>query len=267
MTAGESHGPGLTVIVEGLPAGVPVDRSRLDSDLRRRQGGYGRGGRMKIETDTVEILSGLRHGRTLGSPVSLVVRNKDHENWKDVMSPDPVPAETKPRRVLKYPRPGHADLAGALKYLTDDLRNVLGVRLEPVVLRLRPRAVAVAAQIEGDAAVAVGQVRNDEIPPMRMCRSTVQEEDRWLRRGPPIEIVQADAVGIEKPIAARRARGLGSRCEDRSLAHPSPASDPPSPAARSHSSGVSVRKASAWIVERIASPSSAYTARWRASRL
>jgi chorismate synthase len=113
------------VIVEGLPAGLAVDRGRIDADLRRRQGGYGRGGRMKLETDTVEVLSGLRHGKTLGSPVSLVVRNRDHENWKDVMSPDPVPDDTPPRRVLRYPRPGHADLAGALKYLTDDLRNVL----------------------------------------------------------------------------------------------------------------------------------------------
>jgi chorismate synthase len=124
LTAGESHGPALTVIVEGLPAGIPVERDRIDADLRRRQGGYGRGGRMKIEKDAVEVLSGVRHGRTLGSPVSLLVRNKDFENWRDVMSPDPPAPET-PRRVLRYPRPGHADLAGALKYLTDDLRNVL----------------------------------------------------------------------------------------------------------------------------------------------
>jgi chorismate synthase len=124
LTAGESHGPGLTVIVEGLPAGVPVDREAIDADLRRRQGGYGRGGRMKIEKDAVEVLSGVRHGQTLGSPVSFLVRNKDFENWKDVMSPEPPAPET-PRRVLRYPRPGHADLAGALKYLTDDLRNVL----------------------------------------------------------------------------------------------------------------------------------------------
>jgi chorismate synthase len=125
LTAGESHGPALTVIVEGLPAGLPVDRKTIDADLRRRQGGYGRGGRMKIETDLVEVLSGVRHGKTLGSPVALLVRNKDFENWKDVMSPEPLPPDTPPRRVLKYPRPGHADLAGALKYLTDDLRNVL----------------------------------------------------------------------------------------------------------------------------------------------
>jgi chorismate synthase len=125
LTAGESHGPGLAVVLDGLPAGVPVAREAIDADLRRRQGGYGRGGRMKIEADTVEVLSGVRHGRTLGSPVSLLVRNKDHANWADVMSPDPQPDSARERRRLRYPRPGHADLAGALKYGTDDLRNVL----------------------------------------------------------------------------------------------------------------------------------------------
>jgi chorismate synthase len=125
LNAGESHGPALTVVVDGLPAGIPIDRAAIDADLRRRQGGYGRGGRMKIESDSVEVLSGVRHGVTLGSPVSLVIRNRDHENWRDVMSPDPQPPEARARRALRYPRPGHADLAGALKYLTDDLRDVL----------------------------------------------------------------------------------------------------------------------------------------------
>ena len=125
LTAGETHGPALTVVVEGLPAGLPVERAAIDAELRRRQGGYGRGGRMKIESDSVEILGGIRHGRTLGSPVSLVIRNRDHENWRDVMSPDPQPDAARERRALKRPRPGHADLAGSLKFLTDDLRNVL----------------------------------------------------------------------------------------------------------------------------------------------
>jgi chorismate synthase len=125
LTAGESHGPALSVIVEGLPAGLAVDRAAIDADLRRRQGGYGRGGRMKLETDTVEVVGGVRHGKTLGSPVALLVRNRDHENWRDVMAPDPQPPEAKQRRVLKYPRPGHADLAGALKYGTNDLREIV----------------------------------------------------------------------------------------------------------------------------------------------
>lgn len=125
LTSGESHGPALVVILEGLPAGLPVDRARIDADLARRQGGYGRGGRMQIESDRVEVLGGVRHGRTLGSPISLLIRNRDHENWKDVMSPDPQPPAARARRALRRPRPGHADLAGALKYLTEDLRDVL----------------------------------------------------------------------------------------------------------------------------------------------
>lgn len=125
VTSGESHGPSLCVIVDGLPAGIPLDKARIQADLRRRQGGHGRGGRMLIESDTVEITSGVRHGQTLGSPVGLTIRNQDHENWKDVMSPEPQPPEAKARRALKFPRPGHADLAGALKYRTTDLRNVL----------------------------------------------------------------------------------------------------------------------------------------------
>jgi chorismate synthase len=156
LTAGESHGPALTVVIDGLPAGVPVDRARIDADLRRRQGGYGRGGRMKIETDTAEVLSGVRHGRTLGSPVTLLVRNRDHENWKDVMSPDPQPAAARSRRALKHPRPGHADLAGALKFLTDDLRDVL----ERASARETTSRVAAGAVARGLLAAAGVEVRS-----------------------------------------------------------------------------------------------------------
>jgi len=156
LTAGESHGPALTVVVEGLPAGVPVDRAAIDADLRRRQGGYGRGGRMKIETDVVEVLSGVRHGLTLGSPVSFVIRNRDHENWKDVMSPDPQPPEARARRALKRPRPGHADLAGALKYMTDDLRSVL----ERASARETASRVAAGAAVRGLLDAAGVKVRS-----------------------------------------------------------------------------------------------------------
>ncbi|MGH2516233.1 MAG: chorismate synthase, partial [Ktedonobacterales bacterium] len=105
LTAGESHGPCLTVIVEGLPAGLPIDRAALDADLRRRQGGYGRGGRMKIERDAADILSGLRHGHTLGSPITLRIENKDWANWQERMAPDPVAAPPEP---VTRVRPGHA---------------------------------------------------------------------------------------------------------------------------------------------------------------
>jgi chorismate synthase len=126
LTAGESHGPALTVVVEGLPAGVPVDRARVDRDLRRRMGGFGRGGRMRIESDQIEILGGVRFGTTLGSPVSLLIRNLDFENWSDAMRPDgPVPEDPSRARRMTRPRPGHADLSGALKYGTHDARDVL----------------------------------------------------------------------------------------------------------------------------------------------
>ena len=129
LTAGESHGPAVLCLVEGLPAGLEIRKDRINSELSRRQKGYGRGGRMKIEQDEVEIVSGVRHGLTLGSPVTLLVRNKDHANWADVMSPDLVPEDRREESLSKRertaPRPGHADLAGALKYLTKDLRNII----------------------------------------------------------------------------------------------------------------------------------------------
>jgi chorismate synthase len=122
-TAGESHGPGLVAIVEGMPAGLELDREALDRDMARRQLGHGRGGRMKIETDTAEIRSGLRHGRTLGSPIAVLVANRDYANWEERMNPWPV-AGFEPDEV-HLPRPGHADLVGAQKYGHADIRNVL----------------------------------------------------------------------------------------------------------------------------------------------
>ena len=122
-TAGESHGPGLTAIVEGMPAGLELDREALDRDMARRQLGHGRGGRMRIETDTVEVRSGVRHGKTLGSPIALLVANRDYKNWEDRMNPWPVEG-FEPEEV-HLPRPGHADLVGAQKYGHSDIRNVL----------------------------------------------------------------------------------------------------------------------------------------------
>jgi chorismate synthase len=121
-TAGESHGPGLVAIVEGMPAGLELDRSALDRDMARRQLGHGRGGRMKIESDVVEVRSGLRHGRTLGSPIAVLVDNRDYPNWDERMSPWPVDAEVEETHL---PRPGHADLAGLQKFGFTDVRNVL----------------------------------------------------------------------------------------------------------------------------------------------
>lgn len=122
ITAGESHGPGLTTIVEGLPAGLELDREAIDRDLARRQLGHGRGGRMKIERDHANVTTGVRHGRTLGGPVTLQVPNRDYQNWEERMNPWPVDAAVE---EVHLPRPGHADLPGVLKYGFSDARNVL----------------------------------------------------------------------------------------------------------------------------------------------
>src|SRR3954470_19722186 len=121
-TAGESHGPGLTAVLEGLPAGLEVPRDDIDRDLARRQLGHGRGGRMKIEKDRAEMRAGVRHGRTLGSPVAMWVENRDYANWRDRMNPWPVEADV---AEVHLPRPGHADLAVVQKYGFTDVRNVL----------------------------------------------------------------------------------------------------------------------------------------------
>jgi chorismate synthase len=126
-TAGESHGPALVAIVTGLPAGLVLDKDSIDADLRRRQEGYGRSPRQRIETDEVEVLAGLRHGRTLGTPLALLVRNRDHENWAWGMSPwlPEGEASGKGKDAVTLPRPGHADLPGALKYGLADVRDAL----------------------------------------------------------------------------------------------------------------------------------------------
>lgn len=226
LTAGESHGPGLNVVVDGLPAGVAVARDAIDLDLRRRQGGYGRGGRMKIETDEVEILSGVRHGLTLGSPVALVVRNRDHANWADVMSPEPQPEAARERRRLRYPRPGHADLAGALKYGTGDLRNVLErasarettarvaagalarALLREVGVEVRSHVLRIGAAAVPSAPVAWEALAGVEESPVRCAdraagEAMVAEIDRAKRAG--------DTVGGVVEVVARGVPpGLGS---------------------------------------------------------
>jgi len=123
LTAGESHGQCLTAILEGVPSGLPLRAEDIDHDLARRQKGYGRGGRMRIEQDRVDFLAGVRKGHTLGNPITLLIRNKDWENWKEIMSPEPGPPAKE--KVVTCPRPGHADLVGAIKYNHRDIRNVL----------------------------------------------------------------------------------------------------------------------------------------------
>lgn len=156
-TAGESHGPALLTIVEGVPAGLEVRAEQIDAELRRRQGGYGRGGRMRIESDRAEILSGVRHGQALGSPIALQIRNRDWENWTVAMSAAPLEEEADDetlRRVF-LPRPGHADLVGILKYDRTDARDILE-RASARETAARVAAGAVARRLLETIGVRVG---------------------------------------------------------------------------------------------------------------
>jgi chorismate synthase len=155
-SAGESHGPALVAIVTGLPAGLVLDREAIDADLARRQEGYGRSPRQRIEQDRVEVLAGLRHGRTLGTPLALVVRNRDHENWAWGMSPWPPEGEPlgKGTKPVTLPRPGHADLAGVQKFGHDDVRNALE-RASARHTAVHVAAGAVAKALLGELGIAV----------------------------------------------------------------------------------------------------------------
>lgn len=168
LTAGESHGPSLVAIVDGMPAGLPLTAEYINIQLQRRQGGYGRGGRMKIEEDRVTILSGVRGGVTLGSPVTLNIENRDWANWSDIM--DPGPAARTGERVVTRPRPGHADLAGAIKYGHRDMRNVLE-RSSARETAARVAAGTLARRFLEELGVnivghvtAVGPVRAEQVP-------------------------------------------------------------------------------------------------------
>ena len=179
VTAGESHGPALVAIVTGLPAGLVLDRSAIDADLRRRQQGYGRSPRQQIETDEVEVYAGLRHGRTLGTPLALVVRNRDHKNWTWGMSPWPpegVPAG-KGKEPVTLPRPGHADLAGVLKYGLDDARDALeraSARHTAVVVAAGAVAKALLREIGIEVAgTVVGDDLEARVDEARAARDTV----------------------------------------------------------------------------------------------
>src|SRR6059036_2977885 len=155
-TAGESHGPALVAILSGLPAGLALDRELIDADLRRRQQGYGRSPRQQIEQDAVEVLAGLRHGRTLGTPLALVVRNADHKNWTWGMSPWPPEGEPqgKGTKEVTLPRPGHADLAGVQKYGHSDVRDALE-RASARHTAVHVAAGAVAKALLGQIGVSV----------------------------------------------------------------------------------------------------------------
>ncbi|WP_088044144.1 chorismate synthase [Bacillus sp. EAC] len=170
LTAGESHGPQLTTIIEGVPAGLPLLSEEINNELRRRQGGYGRGRRMQIEKDTAQITSGVRHGFTLGSPIALVVENKDFTHWTNIMGAEPLENEEyEGKRSITKPRPGHADLNGAIKYGFRDVRNVLE-RSSARETTVRVAAGAVAKKLLSELGIKIashvieiGGVKSNEV--------------------------------------------------------------------------------------------------------
>jgi chorismate synthase len=243
VTAGESHGPALVGIVTGLPAGLVLDRRAIDADLSRRQQGYGRSPRQRLERDAVEVLAGLRHGRTLGTPLALVVRNRDHENWAWGMSPWPPEGEPsgKGTKAVTLPRPGHADLAGALKFGLADARDALeraSARQTAVAVAAGAVAKALLAEIdvevagrvvdkeleqridkaraERDTVGGVVEVRAQGVPPG--LGSYASKEDRLdARLGAALMGIQA-VKGVEIGAGFELAERRGSEAHDEILA-------------------------------------------------
>jgi chorismate synthase len=211
FTSGESHGRALVSVIEGFPAGVPVDITYINQELKRRMGGYGRGGRMKIESDEIEILGGVRHGYTLGSPIAASIQNRDWVNWRGVMDSQPDPEGAGKRRLTR-PRPGHADLVGALKYGFRDMRNVLErssaretasrvavgafckLLLTPLGIRLYSHVISikeVRASQEQLARVSSQSIEQIESTEMRCCDPSLDEAmkaavDRAIEKGETI---------------------------------------------------------------------------------
>ncbi|HCU24873.1 MAG TPA: chorismate synthase, partial [Deltaproteobacteria bacterium] len=184
LTAGESHGPSLTAILEGMPSGLALSIADINHQLARRQKGYGRGGRMKIETDEVEITSGVRHALTLGSPISLLIQNRDWKNWQEEMSV--ASSAVPPKRVVTRPRPGHADLVGGIKYDFRDLRNVLErASARETTARVACGAIARRLLEEFDIhlaghVIAVGNIRS-QAPTATAMEILAKTEDSPLR--------------------------------------------------------------------------------------
>ena len=202
-TAGESHGPALVAIVSGLPAGLLVDRDAIDEDLRRRRQGYGRSPRQKLEEDEVEVLAGLRHGLTLGTPLALVVANRDHTNWSWGMSPWPPAGEPsgKGTSPVTLPRPGHADLAGALKYGHDDVRNALERA------SARQTAIHVAA---GSVAKALLAELRVSVAGRPLEIGSERTEDRWRAATDTARAERDTLGGVVEVVATGVPPGLGS---------------------------------------------------------
>ncbi|MDN3450880.1 chorismate synthase [Planococcus sp. APC 3906] len=202
LTAGESHGPQLTAIIEGLPAQLPLTAEMINKELKRRQGGHGRGRRMQIEKDTVEIVSGVRHGKTLGSPVTLVVKNDDWKHWTNIMGIGPIEEDDEVKRQLTRPRPGHADLNGGMKYGHRDLRNVLE-RSSARETTVRVAVGAVAKQLLAELGVEIVS-HVTEIGGIKVNPQSYQGMSAAEIR----ELVEADAVYCADPSVTQQMTDL-----------------------------------------------------------
>ncbi|MEG0258936.1 MAG: chorismate synthase [Lysinibacillus sp.] len=201
LTAGESHGPQLTTIIEGLPSLLPITTEKINHDLKRRQGGHGRGRRMQIETDTVEIVGGVRHGQTLGSPVALVVTNDDWKHWTKIMGADPLPEDVNPddiKRQISRPRPGHADLVGGMKYGHRDLRNILE-RSSARETTVRVAVGAVAKTLLNELGISIVS-HVTEIVGIKADTSVVEGKSADEIR----EIIEADPCYCVDPVASAK---------------------------------------------------------------
>jgi len=199
LTAGESHGEALVAVVDGVPAGLPLAEADIDEDLARRQRGYGRGGRMKIERDRVRILSGVRWGATLGGPITLQIANRDWENWKATMAVAPPPPGAAPKQVTR-PRPGHADLAGAMKYGHHDIRNVLE-RSSARETTARVAVAGVARRLLAEFGITILS-HVTEIGPARIAPDLDLPWEEIHRRAEASEVRCADPVAEAAMIAA-----------------------------------------------------------------
>lgn len=202
ITAGESHGKGLTGIIEGIPSGIPLTSEDIDKDLRRRQGGYGRGGRMKIEADHAEILSGVRWGKTIGSPISLFIENRDWKNWEKGMSESEEHEGSIP--PVTRPRPGHADLAGALKYDHRDMRNILE-RSSARETAMRVGLGAIARKILAEFNIRIGSYVI-QIGKVQSSSLKVQSSDKDLFQA--FEKAEKSPVRCPEEEASKRMAGL-----------------------------------------------------------
>jgi chorismate synthase len=202
LTAGESHGPGVMAILEGFPSAVPISKSVLQSEMKRRKAGYGRGGRMKIETDEVEIFGGIRAGKTIGSPIGLLVKNMDYANWTDVMPVWEVLLEG--RKKVSRPRPGHADLAGGLKFGEHDLRNILErASARETVVRgaagfLCKQLLQQIGILIGSHVVSIGPICSSDLNPSWGKISAVQQSEELRCVDPETEKKMMAAIGEAK---------------------------------------------------------------------